>query len=503
VVRDAFGASNGTDGFGDLLFTVGTGSNQLRDVLRCDTAGSTHVYGTASIRGDVVASNATLSGGLVASSAVLTSLTTQAITVETLVIGDGGGANISGSDITASNGFFAESVTAASATLSGALVAGNASMSNALVVGSITGASAAITNGVTATSATLSGALNAGSANVTNALTATTVNNATNVVTTGATFGVNGYMLNSSTSPNNTDYYISRGGNPATQDWIVIHTPNSASAGVGLMTPGVNTRLFMQSSTGFVGIGTTTPSVRLDVAGNIACTAASENGVSLVSKYVLQATAAGRLLNSVRALTSGTTYAPTPGTTRIVAHILGGGGGGGGINTIRTGGGGGGAGGLCIADIFNINSATTYAITIGAGGTGGPSNGNGGTGGTTSLTINGTTYSGLGGQGGQAATASTTSRVGGVGGATTNSIAPFVGMNGAASIGDASANTSRSGAGASSMYGNGGQAVINSAAGDPGEGFGSGGSGAANTGTAIARTGGAGAQGIIVLHEYL
>jgi hypothetical protein len=57
-----------------------------------------------------------------------------------------------------------------------------------------------------------------------------------------------------------------------------------------------------------------------------------------------------------------------PGTRSVaVAVVAGGGGGGGGQN------GGGGAGGFRTCASFSVCGATTYPITVGAGGTGGPS----------------------------------------------------------------------------------------------------------------------------------
>lgn len=106
----------------------------------------------------------------------------------------------------------------------------------------------------------------------------------------------------------------------------------------------------------------------------------------------------GRLQNIV-SFTANGTYTPSPGTKHVKVIVTGGGGGGGGCQgtsgSESVSGGGGGAGGTAIG--YFAVTESSYAVTVGAGGSAGVGAVRGGTGGTS--IING--ISGLGGDGGQ------------------------------------------------------------------------------------------------------
>jgi hypothetical protein len=81
-------------------------------------------------------------------------------------------------------------------------------------------------------------------------------------------------LLNNAMSSASTTqgYFIGRGFSTDTRNHIVIHTDSSeATAGVNFMTNNLVSRLFINSSNGRVGIGTTSPAHSLDVAGSVRC----------------------------------------------------------------------------------------------------------------------------------------------------------------------------------------------------------------------------------------
>jgi hypothetical protein len=268
---------------------------------------------------------------------------------------------------------------------------------------------------------------------------------------------------------------------------------------------------------GFLGLGKTNPACRLDVwgdanvSGTLTASNLCEGGVTLSQKYQLaglqqMSQASGGLLG-LRAVTSGTQYTPTAGTRVIVAHVLGGGGGGGGCasGVSMAAAAGGGAGGQCTAYVTLPMTYTSFPVSVGAGGTAGSiAGGVGATGGGSSLTVSNVAYAGQGGQGGCGVNDDTEFIIGGVGGATSHSVAAFYGQCGQNGGGD------NSGAGGSCAFGRGGagrpsyhNGCGNTSGdnGDAGQGYGSGGSGAVSQRHA-SRTGGAGAQGIILIYEY-
>lgn len=220
-----------------------------------------------------------------------------------------------------------------------------------------------------------------------------------------------------------------------------------------------------------------------------------------------------RNLVNIQVLTSGTTYTPTSGTNYVRIKIVGGGGGGGGVTSSASSSavaGGGASGSYCEAYV-PLTGAASYTCAIGAGGTGGSNAGGiGGAGGSSSLTIGATTYTAPGGNGGNFVAVGTTAAipVGGTVGAiaTNGNIMNITGQGGSRGH-RLSATLAVGGQGGDSLLGIGGSEVTlnanNLSASNNGIGYGSGGSGAATTGNGGgARTGGVGAQGVIIIEEY-
>lgn len=258
-----------------------------------------------------------------------------------------------------------------------------------------------------------------------------------------------------------------------------------AQGGTGLSTLTANNLL--------VGAGT----------GNVTFIAPSTDGNILQSNGTTWVSTTGGVLLNRQTLTSGTTYTPTSGTKEILIRMWGGGGGGGGSQNAAGGaGGGGGAGGY--AEYYLTGVTGTYTYAIGAAGAGN-SGAAGGAGGNTTFNTRATTITAFGGSGGAytASSAAIKFMLGGAGGViSTNGHvngAGAPGGNGMTStvttvvVGGQGGSTSLGGGGASrTTAGNGNAAIANT---------GSGGGGSASTG-AVARTGGAGAAGIIIITEF-
>jgi hypothetical protein len=82
----------------------------------------------------------------------------------------------------------------------------------------------------------------------------------------------------------NHRYYIQRGGTTGNMNHLIIHTPNEASnGGVNFMTTNQVSRLFINSSSGNVGIGTTAPAFTLDVTGTIDATSYTGSNISITN----------------------------------------------------------------------------------------------------------------------------------------------------------------------------------------------------------------------------
>lgn len=199
---------------------------------------------------------------------------------------------------------------------------------------------------------------------------------------------------------------------------------------------------------------------------------------------------------------SGTWTKATLNPLFVKITVVGGGGGGGG--TATTGGseaamaGGGGGGGWCIKAIPAASLGTTETVTVGTGGAQPSGNNAGGTGGTSSF---GSHCSATGGTGGSGSASTTTIQLaaGGDGG---------VGSNG-----DINGNGDDGGPGRvlsgtfiPTGYGGGtltaGSARCTGSNGTAGKNYGGGGSGTGAPASNSARTGTAGAAGIVIVEEY-
>lgn len=185
---------------------------------------------------------------------------------------------------------------------------------------------------------------------------------------------------------------------------------------------------------------------------------------------------------------------------RIDVILTAGGGGGGGCNAENANqtfsGAGGGAGGTVFATIYatdNDAGPGTYTVTIGSGGSGANGPGSGNNGGHSSFM----TLTALGGQGGQWGGATNTA--GGLGGAGSGGYKTEQGGDGS----DGQAGQALLvGNGASSYWGGGGRA--GQLSGNPGACSGSGGGGAYdNSYSHTSGRGGHGANGVLVIREYM
>lgn len=225
-----------------------------------------------------------------------------------------------------------------------------------------------------------------------------------------------------------------------------------------------------------------------------------------VSGNPLVGIASSRLfLIDVQTFTSTGTWTKPAGTTAARTYGVGGGGGSGGAPTTGAGagsaGGGGGGGGYC-EEFLTSGLGATEAVTIGAAGTAGAAGAAGGAGGTSSF---GSHWSAGGGSGGaiHGPTASTVVAGSVSGGTATGATINIVGGQGSVfgtySYADTFISLGGSGGASrlSSVNNNqtGGVAVAGTA-------FGGGALGSANGASSTARTGAAGAAGIVVVESY-
>lgn len=234
-------------------------------------------------------------------------------------------------------------------------------------------------------------------------------------------------------------------------------------------------------------------------------------------RAALNALTSGRLIATrIITATGAGTYTPTSGTSVVEIELVGGGGGGGGSaapgsgNIAAARGGGGGA--ICIKRLSANFAGASYSV--GAKGGGGAAGNNAGSaGGSTTFTDTAgspTVYTAGGGAGGSGGGAvSTFPSLGGgmaAGGSSTNGDINVPGWPSAHVFFALSATQALSGAGANNRYGAGGGSVSGfsnaSTAGNNASGKGAGGSGACCTGTGVAKAGGDGADGMIIIREY-
>lgn len=199
----------------------------------------------------------------------------------------------------------------------------------------------------------------------------------------------------------------------------------------------------------------------------------------------------------VKTVGSGT-YTPTAGMKKVLAIAVGsGGGGGGGINTDSAGGGGGG-GGTVIRLMTAAQIGASKAYVVGAGGAA-AGNGNA----TTLDTAGALMNAGGGSAGGAGATSTTvgTTTAGGAGGSASNGDLNIPGEPGERGIIYDGTNGC-GGRGGGSRFGAGGAESGSNTAGNTGAAYGGGGGGGHASGTAD-RAGGAGADGILYLIEFI
>lgn len=233
-------------------------------------------------------------------------------------------------------------------------------------------------------------------------------------------------------------------------------------------------------------------------------------------------------LVAVRQITSGVTYTPTSGTTKILIQMVGGGGGGGGADVLYGVGAGGGAGGFAQKYITGISSLTSYTIAIGSGGSGGAAGSVGSAGTATTFQTNATavpastTFTANGGAGGtgDVNNSKKVARIGGAGGTSVSNTASkadvfYSGNAGGYSISRDNTEYNISGFGASTLFGSGGASLIachacgssaadnttTDVAGNAATGKGAGGGGA-YAGTSTGASGGSGSGGMIIIFEY-
>ena len=215
----------------------------------------------------------------------------------------------------------------------------------------------------------------------------------------------------------------------------------------------------------------------------------------------------GYLLSNIRIYTASNIWTKVSGLRALLAFVLAAGGGGGGCSAASgsaAAAGGGGPGGVSWKFILAAALNATETVTVGLGGPGGPAGANNGTNGEASsfgshLTASG----GVAGIGDAAGT--TVPRIGGSGN-----------DGGTGSNGDINwrcdfgqfgivFNTSSSigGSGGNSPYGAGGRGRLNNLTPQNGLGYGSGGAGAATANSTTPLAGGNGANGLVILYEFM
>jgi hypothetical protein len=280
-------------------------------------------------------------------------------------------------------------------------------------------------------------------------------------------------------------------------------TVSAGEAGL-LICDGVNVILAGTSAVGSdekvkVSANDTTPAYLIDKLAAGAGMAVVETNDGANETLVFRAAR----LDAIRIYTNDDTWNKPADLDFVIALAIGAGGAGGGTAATAAGqqaaGAGGGGGGFSLKKIVAASLGSSETVTIGQGGAG-VSGSDGSAGGTTSF---GAHCSATGGGGGEAGPASGTGyfRLGGVGGLGNGGDLNVAGGDG----GNSGVNNGarmQFGFGGSSHLGGGSRSAL-SGTGRPGLCPGTGGSGAAQLASAAAVNGGDGADGIVIVWEYL
>jgi hypothetical protein len=207
------------------------------------------------------------------------------------------------------------------------------------------------------------------------------------------------------------------------------------------------------------------------------------------------------ILGDTEYFTSSGTWTKPANLKFVIVEVQAGGGGGGGAGAAANSsmGGGAGAGGYSRKKILAATLGATETVTVGAGGDGGVGNNAGANGGNSSFGSHCSATGGSGGSGGGNVTGTASTARGNAG----------MGVDGDLNLRGSTGCNARILSGAWASFGTGGASIFGgSAEATPGSGngidgceFGGGGSGAQDAG-ATARTGGKGAHGIVIVHEY-
>jgi hypothetical protein len=288
-------------------------------------------------------------------------------------------------------------------------------------------------------------------------------------------------------------------GQPATSPTI-----DAGVAGL-LICDGVNVVLAGTSTVGSdekvkVSANDTTPAYLIDklVAGGGLALAETDDGAN--ETVVFRAAR----LDALRIYANDDTWTKPANLDFVVVEVVGAGGGSGGCPTTGAGeqvaSAGAGAGATAIKKIAAASLGATETVTVGAGGTGGVGANDGSTGGTSSFGAHASATGGAGGAQGIATSASN-NRLGGLGGTAAGGDVSIPGGSG----GNAGVN-----AGARMIFGYGGGSGLGGGPrpattgnGVNGEAYGTGAAGASSISSAAAVNGGDGANGIVIVWEYL
>ena len=239
---------------------------------------------------------------------------------------------------------------------------------------------------------------------------------------------------------------------------------------------------------------------------------AADSNVALATQQSIKAYIAAA--GTTEIFTANGTFTVPSGVTQVFVTMIAGGGGGGGalrVGNNQTAGGGGGAGAAIISQPVTVTPAQEIAIVIGAGGAGGIGNNSGSNGvnsvwdngGSGQITVDhgnlGTTVqeeSGVGGDGGVIPAANLSGDATDSPSASNSGVVVMSGMDGGDG-GDGNVSPTYSGGGGGSIFGVGG---LNASSNNGGAGlyYGAGGGGASDA-VLTSRTGGAGADGIVII----